>query len=178
MRGHLIRARQKEPSGVAALCRRQSGRTATGAQAPVPCAEDFRASEFAWRRRGSYRLCTRRKVGLNPWRISSLNQQSREARTSRRSSRVLGGNPGYKSHLRLVTILCGGRSKPSQDLPLVQSHPTNFGNKSLNSIPPQQWRLRPSQCPPPSPAHRKQRLLRGRPWGSPVLSRGRALDLC
>ena len=65
-----------------------------------------------------------------------------------------------------------------QDLPLVESHPTNFGNKSPNSIPPQQWRLRPSQCPPPSPAHRKQRLLRRRPWGSPVLSRGRALDLC
>jgi hypothetical protein len=118
------------------------------------------------------------KWASTPGECLRLNQQSRGSRTSRRSSRVLGGNPGYKSHLRLVAILCGWRSKLLQDLPLVQSHPTNFGNKLPNSIPPQQWRLRPNQCPPPSPAHLKQHLLRGRPWGSPVLSRGRASDLC
>src|SRR5208282_1713786 len=50
-----------EPSNVEALWPPDSIRTATAAQAPTPCGENFHASEFAWPRRGSCRLGKRRK---------------------------------------------------------------------------------------------------------------------
>src|SRR3981189_436152 len=115
IRGYSISARQDEPSGVAALWYPNSARTATGAQAPIPCVENFRVSKFVWHRRGNYRLCMRRKRSCS-WRRQSpprgliysraaqtekksvqwapasaeyprLNQESRGARTPHRSSR-------------------------------------------------------------------------------------------
>ena len=53
IRGCLIRARRNEPSGVAALLHPESARIAVAARVPIPCAENFRASESAWLLRGS-----------------------------------------------------------------------------------------------------------------------------
>src|ERR1700693_1854902 len=114
-RGSLISASRYEPSSGAALLRSETVGLAAAAQAPIPCMENFRASEFAWPLRGSYRLGMRRKHSGN-WRMPSLlpgrkyfgeaqtekksaqwprasaeyprrNQRSRGARTPHRSSR-------------------------------------------------------------------------------------------
>src|ERR1700694_1856553 len=84
---------------------------------------------------------------------------------------------GLQELLRLVTILCGRLSNLHLQVATRSISPDQLRHKIAELIPPQPWRLRPRPRPPPSPAHRKRRLLPGRPWGSLVLFRGRALDL-